>query len=287
MSQDVVEERYRMFGGVPRMVFMTDKVERQLSLQKQAVRSLTCEQAAKIVYGDASHVQTMASSQPKSALIGMFSDSKKDFESFRVEVISPLVAEKICSLFMADLWNEMISSEDSHSWQIFEAYTRQLMAMETTKSFQARWCVGQTHDKYAHDEWLTLGGCRGIRLTNNVVGSAKSTPDVLFHPINPQNILIDFMYQDSLGVFHMFQVTLANRHSANISHIEELQNTVGVTEQLRLYYLVPNKNYQGFVTNPVEPVPYDTMRQNNSIKIYHVLIPNPKDEYSSAMPTST
>lgn len=282
-----VEERYRMFGGVPRMVFMTDDFEDDLLLQTRAVRRLTSDQAQKIVYGEAPEVDTLVSSQPKSELIGIMSDSGDKFRSCRVEEISPLVAEKICGSFMADLWNKVLFSKDSHSWKIFEAYTRQLMAMQTTNLFQARWCVGQTHDKYRQVEWLALGGCRGIRLTNDLSGSAARTPGVLFHPIDPQQKLIDFMYKDSLGVFHMFQVTLAKVHSANIKPIEALQDAVGRTQQVRLYYLVPDQNYQNFVTKPVAPVPFDTMSQNNSIKIYHVMIPYPSDEYSATMPTST
>jgi hypothetical protein len=284
MSQGDVEDRYRKFGGVPRMVLkMTLNNEGQLLLEQDlAVQRLTSDQAMNIAYGKVSKVETFDSSQPKSALIGIMSGSDDEFRSYDVEVISPLVAEKICASFISTLWNTMLSSEDSHSWKIFEAYTRQLMTLGSNDLFQGRWCVGKKHPKYNVVERLTLGGCHDIRQTTDVVGSAVSMPDIVFHPIDPQHKLIDFMYQDKFRVLHAFQVTLGKKHSAKQTHIKTLQDAVGETRQLRLYYLVPDKNYSVFVTVPGEPIPLATMSQNNSfITIYHVMVPNPGEEHSA------
>ena len=104
---------------------------------------------------------------------------------------------------------------------IFEAYSRQLMAMKTKHSFKARLCVVTKHGTYRNDEDLELGGCKGIHLTNNnAVDSAKRLMEFVFHPIDTQHKLIDFMYQDSLEVFHAFQVTLAKDHRANLTHVD-------------------------------------------------------------------
>jgi hypothetical protein len=160
------------------------------------------------------------------------------------------------------------------------------MAMKSMSTYEAFWRVAADHVEHKNPQHLELGGNQRIGLTLDVTNSAKRTKNVVFHSINPQYKLIDFMYQDSVGVFHAFQVTLGKSHSANPRHIKELHNDVGLMP-LRLYYLVPDTNFKDFVTDPVSPVPYDSMKEYNSIKVYHVMIPNPSKKQATATSQST
>jgi hypothetical protein len=189
---------------------------------------------------------------------------------YEIVAVSALVAEKVYSKFMADLWSVMLHSND-HGWAIFEAYTRHLMTQPTTL-YGGRKCVGKTHQDYKNGIQISLGGCTGVRLALDIVAAASNEENVVFHSVDRRHPLIDFAYQDKHKVLHAFQVTLATNHSCNIEHVKQLLNQV---QFLRLYYLIPGEMFKTFVTNPTHP---GNELGGLQVEIFHVLVPNPTKE---------
>jgi hypothetical protein len=270
LTEDEVCERYRYFGGVPRHVFTKHNIENNLFAQDIAIRGLTPEQAKKIALHDMDAVGTLNENQPKSAVIGINCQPHHGFMRYEIVVVSALVAEKVYSKFMADLWSVMLHSND-HGWAIFEAYTRHLMTQPTTL-YGGRKCVGKKHQDYKNGIQISLGGCTGVRLALDIVAAASNEENVVFHSVDRRHPLIDFAYQDKHKVLHAFQVTLATNHSCNIEHVKQLLNQV---QFLRLYYLIPGEMFKTFVTNPTHP---GNELGGLQVEIFHVLVPNPTKE---------
>ena len=176
-----------------------------------------------------------------------------------VVVLSPLVSEKY------------ITNSSERTLKVVEAYCRALMALGPG-TYTCRRVYGRTSKKRYHHEEIDLEGKYGFRLTVDIVKAClKHDPGVLFHSTNRQYELIDFIYKNSDGHVHAFQVTLGESHSANETHIAALEKDCRAKcQSLKLHYLVPGKNFNGFVSDPVAPTV-------GNVKI-HVLIANPDEE---------
>ena len=157
-----------------------------------------------------------------------------------------------------------------NGWRIFEAYTHELMANGASAPYECQACVGSNSKEYKKKRTVTLGGCSAVRLVLDIVQAAMETPDVLFHSVDSNNPLIDFLYRDEKGAFHAFQATIGSKHSANPTKIKELEEQVGGGGKLSLYYLVPDNQFKRFVTNPADP-----RKEGASCDIWKVLIPDP------------
>jgi hypothetical protein len=241
------------------------------------VNSLTTEQVIKIAKEEMDGIGTFELSQPKSALIGyeLKTGDKGTFTKYNVVILSPLVAEKVYTTYIRDLWTLMLRLGDAGGSQIFETYTRALMATGSKITFLARKCVGkgETYDDQFN---LTLGGCSRIQRVHDLIRGAKShEPYVLFHPIDRRYKLIDFLYKDGDNIFHAFQATLGATHTANVDAIVKLEKSVGGAKMLKLYYIVPSDKFATFLTDPVNPRrPVDPSKEQDhaSCEIYHVMV---------------
>ena len=128
------------------------------------------------------------------------------------------------------------------------------------------------HGQYVIEQFIVVGGCRGIQQVTDIVLAARATPNVVFHSVNTRYPLIDFLYQSGEGHFHAFQATIGATHTANQIKIKQLQRKVGGWEILTLYYLVQDKTFLNFATRPANP-----QTRGVKCKIVHVLIQNPYD----------
>jgi hypothetical protein len=142
---------------------------------------------------------------------------------------------------------------DYKGWKIFEAQTRQIMTNGAPENYTCLDCADKNSPKQGEQTFLTLGGCKGVRMEFDIVEAAKETPYVLFHSAEGASQLIDFIYQDGHGTFHVFQATVEAKRTVDPTAIEKLEEKVGGWEKLNLYYLVPGKKFQGFYTTPVKP----------------------------------
>ena len=269
LSETIIGERFLVVGGVPRHIFASeDTYLDALDAQDKAVNALSEDQALHMAKKEMDAVGTFAPDQPKSALIGYILDSTtKGFRRAEVVPISQTVVEEVWKKFMASLWNTMIQ-DGKDGWKGFEAYTRLLM-LKQARNFKCRRCVGKEEEGYKGTEEKLLGGCNGIKLDIDIVDAAMKTCKTLFHSVNQYQKLIDFIYQDDKNHFHAFQATIGKTHTVAPQDIEELQMKVGGGDNLSLYYLVPGENFDGFVTNPVNPgIKYKGI----TCDIYHVMI---------------
>lgn len=206
-----------------------------------------------------------------SAVMGFDLRDKCNFTSGVPIIISALAHEEVCNKYMTKLWN-LVTSDKDRGPTIFEAYTRLQMTLPNqSRDFVARFCVGASDERYKEEIKVRLGGCLSIRLAVDIVGAAMNCRGDLFHSTNKRYPLIDFIYQDSEGVLHAFQVTVGKSHIVDTTKVKSLQKKIeNDNSKLRLYYLVPAENFATFVTDPVKP--------NVSCCVYHVMIPKPQEE---------
>jgi hypothetical protein len=230
--------------------------------QDEAISKLSSEQARRIVEVQICYSGYNIDLQPKSALMGyqlMASDTSGLFERKEAVLISALVAHKIYSTFTGELWQMMLGLGDKGQ-KIFKAYTCKLMATGKAQKLYGRPCV----------ELLELGGCETMRQVGDMVKAASETSNVLFHSVNQNYPLIDFIYQDGEGTFHAFKAVTGTTHPIDLPKIQDLEQLVGGGEKLNLYYLVPGQRFERFVTSPVNPG-----NQGILCKIWHVQVPDP------------
>jgi hypothetical protein len=253
LTEPQLFHRFRIFGGVPRNVFANEEsVEYNLNQQDLTINNLKPSQGQAIALGTMD-VETLTRTQPRSALIGYALPAeddltKNDFSNLEVQVISPRVAEKVYSKFISELWQEMLNSRGARG-EIFEAYTRQLM-IQNSMAFQCRDAF-KTDDKRTG---ILLGGCTEIRLVEELNKLANMTENVVFHSVNPNQELIDFIYRQG-EVVHAFQATCALTHSYNECRIQNLFDGICRKNMwsLKFYYLVPANNFKTFTLEGKQP----------------------------------
>jgi Retrotransposon hot spot protein len=275
MSVQQVTDRYNQVGGVPRHVFGSETTFNQaLAKQTEKTDGMNCEQAERIAVTKMQGLTTLDASQPQSALIGFRARQEDGFSNYTIDVIAPRVGERLFRRLLRDMWDKLLLPGAGNPW-ILEAYTRYLLGTNRTLTFRRRRGVGRNHRLRGTVESVSLGGCGEIRSTWDVVAAAVERPMVVFHPVNPAQKLIDFIYRDSEDHFHAFQVTLADKHSADVNHILELERQVGDPGRLSLYYMVPEFRFATFVTHPVDPRNSRRGIPRATCNIYHVAIPDP------------
>jgi hypothetical protein len=253
MSAAEVRDGYRLFGGIPRKVFDVKKWDRLLTTQDNCINLLSADQARQIALGEIQAIGMFDVNAPKSAILG-FARSKTEKTPFSAGVsviISIHVVDKIRAKFMSFLWNYIYEFRTA-GFKIFESYCRFLLGDNKVKKFKYR-----RNGQKSSTSTMKLGGCTRICLAVDPVAEAlnqnQNVPFVIFHSTDRQYKLIDFLYKDRSGHFHAFQVTLSEKHTANVKHIKRLEARVGGASKLSLYYLVPSEKYDVFKTKPVDP----------------------------------
>jgi hypothetical protein len=289
LSIDDVTQRYRAVGGVPRHLFAR-KAAYDLVIRRQdlKINSLKVEQLV-TEYADAT--ETQGQEHPKSAIMAyrLADDDHEEFTLCTVIVISPLVAEKICTKFMTVNWSIMMDGR-MNGPMIFEAYVRVLMTNKAS-DFVCR----PGGPRVRRRVMVSLGGCTEIRLDSHydtsgmgaqekalflesqLVNAARNCAEakVIFHSTNKSHPLFDFLYKDESDHFHAFQATIGKSHSANVAAIVRLEKCVGNASKLSIYYVVPDFRFAEFQTDPVDPKKDTKANGKASCNIFHVMIANP------------
>jgi hypothetical protein len=206
MTDKTVEDRFLMFGGVPRHVFEDDDDVALLRNQNNAVKLLAADQANSVAYAPEDLVFDYFSSTTQSALLAIqLQDDDGSFRNAMLTFVSSLAYRKASEKFLALLWNVMLSRIDGGL--VFEEYCCRVMRGEAM-NFTVRNCVGKTDPEYKMYSLLTLGGCKETRQVNDPVSA------YLFRPLNSSYPLIYFLYTNATGHFHAFQDTISPKHEA-------------------------------------------------------------------------
>jgi hypothetical protein len=170
-DEEVVKRFRQVLGGVPRNIFSLE-FEKKLQEQEDAINSLTRDQVINIAIKRLNVVGTFAAGQPKSAIIAYTKPKKiskfSTFSTRNIEMISPLVAEKVYVNFIRDLWDQMSSNRIISASNVFETYCRVLMTLPK-QVFDRRPCVGKEDPDggYNNRTKVILGG----RLQGNPHGA--------------------------------------------------------------------------------------------------------------------
>jgi hypothetical protein len=304
MTDKTVEDRFLMFGGVPRHVFGTRDDDALLLAQKGAVEVLTADQATCIAYTPEDLAFDYFDASTRSALLAIQQEEDDDgsFEKAKLTFVSSLVYRKVSEKFMALLWNVMLGRGsdgglvfedysylmrgearnftmdklDPEYELVFEDYACRSMTGEKAMPYKVRNCVGQSDPEYQMYSFLPLGGCKEMRQVNDLVEAARGMPDILFRPFESSYPLIDFLYTNATGHFHAFQATILKKREVNVEGIKKLQETVGGGSKLSLYYIVPEGRFDEFVTDPVNPkMNKKVLDKDISCNFWHVLVQKP------------
>jgi len=288
-DEALIKQRYQEVGGVPRHVFtrLESRFSSVLKRQRKAVHGLSSPHARQIVTGEIETIDDMSTEQPKSATMGYMVKGIGTFDEPIAIIVLDHANTSIIGKFMREWWTTKFANIEQGRL-IFEHYARFLMTRDRPKQFIYRKSEKTERIKLEDRENSTghveLGGCGESKWTNDIVSSALTTPNVVFHSVNATHPLYDFAYTDSKG-FHAFQVTTGKKHSASIDAIIALIKKVqklGRGEKTFLYYLVTAENYVSFVTSPASPTANPQVsainRGGEKITIYYVMVGDPSQE---------
>ena len=285
LTDQEVEERFRLVGGFPRHIFAErENFSTLLDDQRYAIPSLTAEEAARIVEGHMDPVGSFAHNYPKSDIIGYgrtHKEGKITFWPRKVDINSPSVAEKVAEKFMPELWRLVLREDDRiGSNKMYEAYCRKLMYAAPARSFRCRPCSAKGFNESKYDIDVLLGGCKKARLERNITKAViEGDSMTLFHSINPSQSLFDFVYKDNDGTIHAFQATLGKKHSFQMDLIQKLRETFG-NSRIAFFYLIPADRFNEFVKEAANP------KTDDLSSVWHVLIPDPSKEHNSSFQES-
>jgi len=275
LSPQQLADRYRQVGGVPRHLF-ADTEEYQNILETQvnaleAVEAIEPWQALRIASGKMDPIGHMDNGTPKSAVIGIeLGDSEYGrFVRDKAVPISTAVAEKLYSLHIQTLWDDMVLNERS---LVFASYLRTVLAtvgseMTVRLIEKGHRTSGRSTDRPPNK----IGGYSGIQIVpggTSIVKAAVESPtaNILFYSSDPRNALVDFVCRDDEGNILAFQATTSPTQTIDKAEIASLEDEVG-DRGLMLYYLYPAQS-EPFRTDPVTLT-------TRFCWIFHVRIPKP------------
>jgi hypothetical protein len=302
LLREEIENRYRLFGGVPQAIFESKSFrDTFLVAIENGINSLNVEQAKNMFYNQVDDTVTFKSDQPSSKLIHFRNPDNHNFFSSTVTCLaSDLVYDKIVFKFVSYIWNTL---KDDDSGKVLESYLRFLLCQpDKLASFTSRDCVGKKRmrARRGRETVIRLGGCQEIRIATDLIASAISSPKVLYYSSNPRHALFDFCYcddddDDDGNVekhLHVFQVTMGKSHSSNTSLMRDLKVKAAHSNATKLsfYYAVLDDKFAEFSTNPVEPltsIDDDSLSNTTPLlfEIKCIRIVNPEAEWRGKIKT--
>jgi hypothetical protein len=272
LSPEMVTTRFFSHGGVPRHVFTSNADHKALLMDKTtAVNDLTDAQARQFALTPAGTLATMTSDQPQSCLLG-FAGVGSSYSDYVGVPVSRYVSSMVFKKFMREVWNEILGGQAK---ALFERYCMYLLAGATKQAFRARVCVGKMNLLYySTAQVFSLGGCRDMIYRDDIVEAAQQTQNVLIVPYNLQHELIDFIYSELIDGkvhFHAFQVTSGDNHGAKVPQLKSFIARIG-DAIASVYYMVLDRKYADFVTNPRNPVAGLNRSEKAKINVYHISV---------------
>jgi Retrotransposon hot spot protein len=275
MEQEVID-RYRIFGGVPRLIFER-KTYHSILMKKQdiAINTLTMEQAKLLFERKPQMVDNFKENQPRSHVIHYTSSGDSHFGKHETLIASDYIFEKVCVRFLSHLW-DMLNGDCTG--KILEAYLRYLLSQRgKLVTFEHRNCVGNKDKNYHNIESdLKLGGCHDICISSDPIASAFKYPMKVFYSYNASFPLFDLCYvndeETRKKTLVLVQATTSQQHDAKKSSLINLVNKVKPFHvSVLLCYAVPCEKFINFVTNPRNP----TVKGIRWLNIKHINVLRP------------
>ena len=269
LTPQQLAERYRNVGGVPGNLFADEELyQNSLVLQDDALQAVELWQLLKLVSGKMD-TKVLLNNVPKSAVMGIASADKDDRTFIkRIAVpVSTAVAEKMFSLHIQELWDDMVRNERR---LVFGSYLRMVLSTAGSEiTVQVIDQGRQTSGRISDRPPSKIGGY-GIQIVpsgKSIVKAAIDNPtaNILFYSEDPRNQFADFVCKDNAGYILAFQATTSPTHTVDETQIAALEDEVG-DRGLMLYYMHPTRS-ERFTTEPVTP-------STRFCWIFHVEIPN-------------
>jgi len=143
----MVTERFHEFGGVPRTVFgKDDRVEDAKSQRDNDITLLSDKHVVLIANNLVAFVDSFDSAQPKSSVMGYFSNFPFTSKTRKVMIISDVAQELVWTQYLHLLWNQMLVADDaSMAGLAFEAFVRRCLLSRS--SFTCRNVMGKIEFK--------------------------------------------------------------------------------------------------------------------------------------------
>jgi GTPase SAR1 family protein len=127
LTNEIIEQRYELVGGVPRNIFSDDAdFKNILNLQKTAIDQLNEDQVGNMIQDKLYLVNTQQSNQPKSAIM-VYEDSGPKYCEYNPQPVTYAIRNIFYKKFGSRIWNRM--NEDgvgagTIGWVSFEHYCR-------------------------------------------------------------------------------------------------------------------------------------------------------------------
>jgi hypothetical protein len=249
MTKEQVMERYAMFGGSARNVFEPDDdgVETNLRQQTEAVKRLGVEQMRRIALGDVDDTAYFDKGAPSGLLMGfvLTENDNGKFEDFETVVMTISILQQMFERYKVDLWDTLVFSDARKRGYSFEYCVYFQLKNECKESFEI-------HKRGQNDSKATKGTmfhCTQLEAVENPVAAVldpKAEPLVLYYSSKPNFELIDGVYKDALGKFHLIHATVAKQHTMNMKHVNKFQGLFGAGASITLYYFVPFFQFDEF-----------------------------------------
>jgi hypothetical protein len=255
VMEEIVIERYHQVGGIPGHIFAFQHTyDNIIRNQSDIVKGLTTQQLKYITYDNWKAIlNSMHTYSPKMAIVGYANGSRSgnDFIQPNIIPISTKVFESICLYHKKWFWNYYSNNgfiNDRNNLfvcKMLAILCRDAMIGKSLYTTSYKDYVGLSDKptdkniRTENDELnITLGGCDGIKLCDgDIMSAATQTENVLFYSTTRN--LFDFIYRRG-DIYYTFCVTLERRLLPDLNQIVKLANSIGSTERLHFYYVVPS-----------------------------------------------
>jgi hypothetical protein len=255
LTAEQIMERYDIFGGVPRLVFLNVSQELRDAMvsQRRAVKKLSYDELRDLLsYESVSSLD--GANQYSSKIVG-FVRTDDTFRS-RVELISPHVKRLLFVRHLPVLWSTFSSMTiPAEAGYGFERYCLSLIREGARMEYRVLCGMGAIARSGL--SVVEFGAATRDDMGDPVAAAkqqpANGSPRRLIVPTSSQHPDYDALLCEGDGRFALFQCTVGETHRANAGRIQSIADQLGCTAQcpLAFYFAVPSSRASRFVTDPV------------------------------------
>ena len=279
IAEDEVLRRFRMVGGSIRDIIefdeseFTEKVAQALNIQDFTVQGLA----------DGTYQFSYTPDAPSSVLIGI-GPKDESLERQKIVLKSDYVEEQLAKRHLKISWYAFLNEENhGNRGNLFESYLREKFSskaihfteQEVRESLRTKPPKPSREIKNYEPVagGMTIGSPRTITRVSNMNDRVRTdqSKQFMFYSKNQSEPLTDMIFRVD-GGYDSIQSTVGKKHGATPDKIGALKTELNLAdgETLRIFFVVPESRYAGFLTDPANPL-YDQDALQN-VHIYHVSI---------------
>jgi DNA polymerase III delta prime subunit len=229
LDATTVRARFRLFGGIQRNVFCSNEAEQdQIQEQDLALNELTFKGVAMITSGTMDAMDTFASGEPKSVLMGFF-PRERTFSSKRADLLSDAIRDKLYARWLGNVCVKPIHCFfKPQGRSILHAYVRSLLTSRNMwhRSFDAVRIDGEESNR------LCFPHCKDARVVPDPVSAVATcgAPSfVLFHSSIGSFETVDCIFKDDENKIYAIQTVVSRLHCVGLTATQKLQSALGCT----------------------------------------------------------